>query len=227
MKTLFQGQWPRTVLFDLDGTLVDSAPDLAAAIDSMLESLGRDPAGDDRVRQWVGNGAGVLVRRALAGRFDHEAGPAIDDAAFDDAQERFFNAYTGLNGHMSRVYDGVVPFLMALREAGARLAVVTNKPGAFTGPLLEKMGLDHWFDTTISGDTLPVKKPDPAQLHLAIEQLGGDTASTLMVGDSINDILAAQRAGVPVAAVRYGYNHGANIDDAGADRVVDSLEELL
>lgn len=227
MKPLFNGQWPDTILFDLDGTLVDSAPDLAAAIDAMLEGLGRPPAGAEQVRQWVGNGAGILVRRALAGRFDHENGPALSDADFQDAQQRFFDAYADLNGVLSRIYDGVEPFLKAAKAAGARLAVVTNKPTAFTGPLLEKMDLAHWFDVAISGDTLPVKKPDPAQLHHAIEQLDGDAGRTLMVGDSINDIEAAQRAGVPVVAVRYGYNYGSRIDEMGADIVVDSLVELL
>lgn len=227
MKHLFDGQLPRTVLFDLDGTLVDSAPDLAAAIDAMLESLGRAPAGAKKVREWVGNGAGILVRRALAGQFDHAAGTPVSEAEFKDALQRFFEAYADLNGRLARVYDGVVPFLTALQDSGARLAVVTNKPAAFTGPLLRKMGLDHWFEVSISGDTLPVKKPDPAQLHHAIEKLGGSPDSTLMVGDSINDIQAAQRAGVPVVAVRYGYNYGGGIDEAGADIVVDSLVELL
>ncbi|TBW58870.1 phosphoglycolate phosphatase [Marinobacter halodurans] len=227
MKQLFNGRWPDTILFDLDGTLVDSAPDLAAAIDAMLEGLGRSPAGAEKVRQWVGNGAGVLVRRALAGRFDHENGPHLSDDEFHAAQQRFFDAYADLNGGLARIYDGVEPFLEAAKAAGARLAVVTNKPTAFTGPLLEKMNLAHWFDVAISGDTLPVKKPDPAQLHHAIEQLDGDAGRTLMVGDSINDIEAAQRAGVPVVAVRYGYNYGGGIDEMGADIVVDSLVELL
>ncbi|BES73431.1 phosphoglycolate phosphatase [Marinobacter nanhaiticus D15-8W] len=227
MRQLFDGQWPGTVLFDLDGTLVDSAPDLAAAIDAMLETIGQQPAGIDRVREWVGNGAQVLVKRALAGGFDYEAGEPFSESDFKHALDLFFDTYGDLNGRLATVYDGVEPFLRALAAENVRLGVVTNKPTAFTGPLLEKMGLAHWFRISVCGDTLPVKKPDPEQLYYAVEELGGDMARTLMVGDSVNDIQAAQRAGVPVVAVRYGYNYGGNIDEAGADIVVDSLVELL
>ncbi|WP_148864395.1 phosphoglycolate phosphatase [Marinobacter fonticola] len=227
MRHLFNGQWPDTALFDLDGTLVDSAPDLATAIDAMLEATGRQPVGADRVRGWVGNGAQVLVKRALAGQFDYQTGTPFSDDDFQHALTLFFDTYSDMNGRLSSVYAGVEPFLKALVAENVRLGVVTNKPTAFTGPLLEKMDLHHWFKVSVCGDTLPVKKPDPEQIYHAVEALGGDMARTLMVGDSINDIQAAQRAGVPVVAVRYGYNYGGNIDDAGADIVVDSLVELL
>ncbi len=223
----FNNDWPKTVLFDLDGTLVDSAPDLATAVDRMLVDVQRPPAGQHKVRQWVGNGAAVLVKRALADRFDHEQAPGADEATFIDALDRFYRFYAEVNGRQARVYDGVRPFLQALAEHACQLGVVTNKPQAFTGPLLDQMGLAHWFPVTVSGDTLAVRKPDPAPLHHAIRQLGGNPASTLMVGDSITDIRAARNAGVPVVAVRYGYNYGASIDTLGADIVVDSLAELL
>lgn len=223
----FKNGWPETVLFDLDGTLVDSAPDLAIAVDQMLIALKRAPAGQDNVRQWVGNGAAVLVRRALAGRFDHEQAPGVDEVGFNDALDHFFRYYADANGRQARVYDGVLTFLQALDERSCRLGVVTNKPAAFTRPLLARMDLADWFPVTVSGDTLTVRKPDPAPIHHAIEQLGGDPASTLMVGDSVTDIRAARNAGVAVAAVRYGYNYGEPIDTLGADFVVDSLAELL
>lgn len=223
----FSNGWPKTVLFDLDGTLVDSAPDLATAIDQMLIDLRRAPVGQQKVRQWVGNGAAVLVRRALADRFDHEQSPGADETTFDHALDRFFQFYAEANGRQARVYDGVRPFLQALAERACQFGVVTNKPDAFVGPLLDQMDLTHWFPVTVSGDTLAVRKPDPAPIHHAIRQLGADPASTLMVGDSITDIRAAQNAGVPVVAVRYGYHFGEPIDTLGADFVVDSLTELL
>ncbi|MDV2078530.1 phosphoglycolate phosphatase [Marinobacter xestospongiae] len=227
LTELFDGQWPQTLLFDLDGTLVDSAADLAAAVDQMLTEMGRPTAGAERVRQWVGNGAAVLVQRALAGRHDHEAGGPLDEATYRQALDRFFTAYAEHNGRHATVFEGVEAFLTAAREQGCKLAVVTNKPSAFTGDLLEQMGLDHWFEVTVSGDTLTVKKPDPAPLHHALEALGADPARAVMVGDSITDIRAARNAGLPVVAVRYGYNHGEAIDTLGAERVVDSLAELL
>lgn len=227
LTDLFQGQWPETILFDLDGTLVDSAADLAAAIDRMLAELGKPLAGESRVREWVGNGATVLVQRALAGRHDHEAGGPLDEATFRDALDRFFTAYTDLNGRHATVYDGIETFLQQAHERGCKLGVVTNKPSAFTDDLLEQMGLSHWFGTTVSGDTLTVKKPRPEPLHHALRELGADAGSALMVGDSVTDVRAAQNAGLPVVAVRYGYNFGDPIDSLGAEIVVDSLAELL
>lgn len=227
LQDLFSGRWPATILLDLDGTLVDSAPDLAGAVDQMLRALTRPVAGEERVRQWVGNGAAILVRRALAGQFDYEHGPAVSELEFKQALDLFFAAYSDLNGRSARVYPGVEEFLSAARAQGCQLGVVTNKPRAFTGPLLSLMKLDSWFSIAVSGDTLPVRKPDPAPLHHAMEFLGGHAASTLMVGDSITDVRSARNAGVPVVAVRYGYNYGATADELGADIVVDSLAELL
>lgn len=224
---LFNPRWPGVALFDLDGTLVDSAPDLAAAVDQMLEHLGRSPVGIDRVREWVGNGASVLVRRALARQTDWEPAQPKDDALFNDALAIFFHAYEQINGQHAVVYDGVEACLAKLKEHGCKLAVVTNKPEQFVAPLLEQMGLDHWFDLSVGGDTLPVKKPDPAPLVHAMTTLGGTRGATVMVGDSSADIDAALAAGLPCVAVRYGYNFGQSVDALGADAVVDSLAELL
>ncbi|WP_203299502.1 phosphoglycolate phosphatase [Marinobacter sediminum] len=224
---LFSPRWPGVALFDLDGTLVDSAPDLAAAVDQMLEHLGRSPVGIDRVRDWVGNGASVLVRRALARQTDWEPAQPKDDALFNDALAIFFHAYEQVNGRHAVVYDGVEACLAKLKEHGCKLAVVTNKPEQFVAPLLEQMGLDHWFDLSVGGDTLPVKKPDPTPLLHAMETLGGTRGTTVMVGDSAADIDAALAAGLPCVAVRYGYNFGQSVDALGADAVVDSLAELL
>lgn len=136
---LFSSRWPGVALFDLDGTLVDSAPDLAAAVDQMLEHLGRSPVGIDRVRDWVGNGASVLVRRALARQTDWEPAQPKDDALFNDALAIFFHAYEQINGQHAVVYDGVEACLAKLKGHGCKLAVVTNKPEQFIAPLLEQM----------------------------------------------------------------------------------------
>lgn len=224
---LFNARWPGVALFDLDGTLVDSAPDLVAAVDQMLEHLGRSPAGIDQVRNWVGNGASVLVRRALAGRVDWEPAQPEEDALFNDALALFYGAYGTMNGQHSVVYAGVEDCLMHLKSQGCRLGIVTNKPEQFVAPLLEQMGIDHWFDLTVGGDTLPVKKPDPGPLLHAMELLGGTRETTVMVGDSAADINAALAAGIPCVAVRYGYNFGYAVDTLGADAAVDSLTELL
>lgn len=226
-KRTFTSLWPGVALFDLDGTLVDSAPDLAAAIDDMLIRFGRPPAGSDKVRQWVGNGAQILVRRALAGRADWENAEPVEEALFRDASGHFYRAYETLNGRCSTVFDGVEPCLERLHELDCRMAVVTNKPERFVQPLLESMGLEHWFDLVVGGDTLAVKKPDAAPLLLAMRELGGTPGTTVMVGDSAADAEAARNAGLPSVLVRYGYNYGRPVDELGAEMVVDSLTELL
>ncbi|QSP95224.1 phosphoglycolate phosphatase [Marinobacter salinisoli] len=227
LSGLFNARWPGVALFDLDGTLVDSAPDLTAAVDQMLAHLGRSPAGIDRVRQWVGHGSPILVRRALAGNIDWEPPRSKDDALFNDALNIFYHCYGQINGQHAKVYEGVESCLYRLKEHGCRLAVVTNKPEQFIAPLLKRLHLDHHFDIQIGGDTLPQKKPHPSPLIHAMEELGGTRGTTVMVGDSDADVSAAQAAGIPCVAVRYGYNFGKPIDALGADAVVDSLAELL
>lgn len=224
---LFAGQWPQAILFDLDGTLVDSAPDLASVVDEMLRAMGHPPAGEALVRQWVGNGAEILVRRALANQFDHTASNAFDETDVELGLNLFFTAYGSANGRLAQVYPGVETFLAEAQQQKCQLGIVTNKPHTFTIPLLEQMALDHWFDIVVSGDSLPYKKPEPQQLLHAREALCEGHCSALMVGDSINDIEAAHNAGLPVVAVSYGYNGGTDIETAGADIVVDSLAELL
>ncbi len=223
----FTSLWPSVALFDLDGTLVDSAPDLAAAIDDTLAQLGRPPAGLDKVRHWVGNGAAVLVRRALANQLDWEPAGPDDEALFKDALARFYDAYELTNGVRTTVFDGVEACLARLYQHECRMAVVTNKPERFVRPLLEQTGLEHWFDLIIGGDTLPVRKPDAGPLLHAMRELGGTPGTTVMIGDSAIDIRAAHNAGLPSVAVRYGYNYGPSVDELGADVVVDSLAELL
>ena len=226
-KRRFTSRWPGVALFDLDGTLVDSAPDLADAVDDMLIALGKAPVGQERVRQWVGNGARILVRRALTGRVDWENAKPLDESLLNDASARFYESYETLNGSRSTVFDGVDACLQRLHDNGCRMAVVTNKPEHFVQPLLERMGLEHWFDLAVGGDTLATKKPDAEPLLHAMRQLGGTPGTTVMIGDSAADAEAAQNAGLPLVLVRYGYHYGRPLDELGADMVVDSLSELL
>ena len=209
------------VLFDLDGTLVDSAPDITTAIDATLVALGQAPTGEALVRLWVGNGATRLLERAL-----RHAGIA-DNARLEAARDLFFEHYAAHLADRSRLYDGVAPALEQLHASGLMLAVCTNKPARFVRPLLEGMRIDRYFSAVLGGDELAQRKPHPAPLlHLA-GTLRVAPGRCLMVGDSRNDVEAARAAGMPVIAVSYGYNHGDDVRDCAPDAVVDSLLELL
>lgn len=226
MRSLFGGRDPQLVLFDLDGTLVDSVPDLAQAVDRMLEALERPVAGLERVRDWVGNGAPMLVKRALAGALDI-GGREPDAELFEAAYAHFLAYYGSATAERSEVYPGVVECLEGLHARGVALGVATNKPMRFTTPMLEGLGLQRFFTVVRGGDSLPTCKPDPAMLFDAIEQCGARPATTLMVGDSSNDVKAARAAGCPVAAVPYGYNHGEPIAASRPDLLVERLDALL
>ncbi len=210
------------ILFDLDGTLTDSAPDLAIAVDTMMRQLGLPPRGEDKVRQWVGNGAENLIRRALA---DDIAGNAPADLV-NAARPLFKATYADNLCVHTRLYPGVLEGLQALRARGLRMACITNKPAEFAVPLLEKIGIAEFFKTVIGGECTPNKKPAPDALLLAAQRLGVEIGRTLMVGDSMNDVGAARNAGCPVVAVPYGYNHGQDIHDARPDAVIDSIADL-
>lgn len=223
LHALFAGRLPRLAMFDLDGTLVDSVPDLAAAVDRMLLALGREPAGLERVRLWVGNGARVLVRRALAGGLDHAG---VDEALSERALALFMDAYAD-NHALTRVYPGAVETLERLRAEGVALALITNKPARFLPELLADKGLDGYFQWQVGGDTLPQQKPDPAALLWVMAQAGVAPHEALFVGDSRNDVRAARAAGVPCVALSYGYNHGEPIALERPARVIDDLRELF
>ncbi len=210
------------VLFDLDGTLIDSVPDIAYCIDLMRAELGLSPPGEARVRTWVGNGAERLVHRALTDTFDGVAEASLFDRGFD----LFSQLYQEHTSRLSRLYDGTLGALNHLVHAGYKLGCVTNKRGRYTEPLLDALGILGHFRIVVSGDTLPQKKPDPEPLLYAAEMLGAAPERTLMVGDSLNDIQAARAADLPVYCVTYGYNHGRDIREHAPDRVLNSLAEL-
>lgn len=223
IRELFAGELPRLVMFDLDGTLVDSVPDLAAAVDRTLQQLGRQPAGIECVRDWVGNGARVLVRRALAGAVEHEQ---VAEADAEAALQLFYEAYADSHA-LSRVYPGVVASLDWLKQQGVELALITNKPERFVAPLLDEMGLGGYFRWIIGGDTLPQQKPDPAALLHVMQLASVEPAQALFIGDSRNDVMAAHAAGVTCVALSYGYNHGRPIAEENPARVLDDLRQLL
>ena len=215
-------QNPKLILIDLDGTLVDSVPDLALCVDEMMAGIGRPPHGEAKVRDWVGNGVERLVKRALVGQLEGEP----DQAEFERAYPLFLELYARHNGERSRLYPGVREGLDGLAAGDGQLGCVTNKAAQFTEPLLEALGIRDYFSIVISGDTLPRKKPDPLPLLHAAEHFGIDPQDALMLGDSVSDVRAARAAGFGIVCVSYGYNHGRDIGEAGPDKVIDSFTEL-
>jgi len=214
---------PRLVMFDLDGTLIDSVPDLAAALDATLLKLGRAPAGLEAARTYVGNGVRVLVRRGLAGSLDHTG---VGEVETDQALAVYMDAYSG--GHaLTKVYPGVRESLKWLQKRGVEMALITNKPEQFVAPLLDEMKLGRFFRWIIGGDTLPQQKPDPAALLQVMRMAGVEPADALFVGDSRNDVLAARAAGVRCIALSYGYNHGRPIAEESPAVVIDNFSDLI
>lgn len=206
----------RSVTVDLDGTLLDTVPNLAAAANAMMRELGRPEYPLDTIAGFVGRGIPKLVARCL---------PDLDDTAVEAAQGIFRRHYAIENGRCSTVFPGVLEGLQAMRNAGLRLAVITNKAAAFTEPLLVATGLAPWFEFAVSGDTLTHKKPHPAQLLHACERMDTRPAENLHIGDSHHDAVAARAAGCPVFIVPYGYNEGMDVQGIDCDAIVATLAE--
>ncbi|MNG82814.1 Phosphoglycolate phosphatase [compost metagenome] len=212
----------RALAFDLDGTLVDSAPGLAAAIDLALAEMGLPQAGEARVGTWIGNGADVLVQRALRWA-EVEATPEH----CGQLRERFDHFYAQTVDSGSRLFPQVKETLAQLAEQNYPMALVTNKPTPFVAPLLAALGIIDYFSLIIGGDDVVEKKPHPAPLYLVLGKLGLRANELLFVGDSRNDIQAAQGAGCPSAALTYGYNYGEAIALSHPDRVLERFADLL
>jgi phosphoglycolate phosphatase len=210
------------IMIDVDGTLVDSVPDLAFCVDAMMVQLGRDPRGEERVRDWVGNGVERLVRRALVGRLKGEP----DEADFKRAYSIFLDLYADNTCRRSMLYPGAREGIDQLKADGYKLGCVTNKAARFTEPLLKDLGVFEDFSIVISGDTLAKKKPDPAPLLHGAEFFGCRPADALLIGDSVSDVAAARAAGFQIVCMSYGYNHGVDIREAAPDAVIDSLDEI-
>lgn len=212
------------IAWDLDGTLVDSAPDLALAVDRMLEHYGHAPVGVAAVRDWVGNGARALVSRAL----EHRRGsPLTEPAALDEALAVFMRAYEVHLVVHTRLYDGARACLEALHERGFQQVLITNKPERLIAPILEALAIEGFFGLCLGGDSLERRKPDPLPLLSSARRMGTLPANALMIGDSKSDVLAARAAGFRSLAVTYGYNHGEPIARQRPDWLLDSLGDLV
>lgn len=211
----------KLVAFDLDGTLVDSAADIARAVDRALQALGQRTYGVEEVKGWVGEGLTKLLKRALTGELEGEPDPSL----LVRCREEFRRFYREGLCVDTRFYPGALEALDAL-QGRCKLACITNKAAEYTEPLLKVLGVHERFDVVVSGDTLKVLKPDPAPLLFAASRFSLDPVHCCMVGDSRNDILAAKAAGFRAVAVSYGYRQGVDLVALGAEIELDSLAEL-
>ncbi|TAN27335.1 MAG: phosphoglycolate phosphatase [Castellaniella sp.] len=208
------------ILFDLDGTLIDTIPDLAGAANAMRLDMGMTPISQDILATYVGKGMEQLVIRSLG----HEGQPAEMDLVMRGLA-RYTDHYRKLNGKRSHLYPGVLAGLQDFQAQGMRLAVVTNKSTEFALPLLRQQGLADFFDVIVCGDTCPRKKPDPMPLFHACSLLDIQPTQALFIGDSINDALAARSAGIRMLALPYGYNEGNPVQSLPVDAIVGSIIE--
>lgn len=207
------------VVFDLDGTLVDSASDIAESVNRTLEEWSLPRVEESVIRGWIGEGARRLLQQAL----EHSGSALEVDAVFPSLEVHYGDCLL-LD---PRVYDGVRETLDGLRGAGVSLAVCTNKPQRFIRPLLGALALEDYFECIVGGDTLPERKPSALPLLHIVEQFGLQAGQCLMVGDSETDVLTAQAAQVPMALVTYGYLRGFDPHSVAGVRVMDDLRELL
>jgi phosphoglycolate phosphatase len=208
------------VVFDLDGTIVDTAPDLTAALNAALGRHGRPGVAADVIRAMIGDGARKLVVRGF-----EATGGLPGDAAVADAVAYFLDYYEQNVSASSRVFPGLLSTLSTLRAAGCVFGVCTNKFERYSRKLLADLGILDRFAAIVGGDTLNVRKPDPLHILATLQRMGAGLEAAVMVGDSTNDVRAARAAGVPVVAVSFGYT-AVPARDLGADRVIDSLSEL-
>lgn len=213
----------KAILFDLDGTLVDSLPDIIAAVRLTEQELGLSSNTDEQIRDWIGNGAKVLIRRVVTG----EAEQQLSESQWQQAFDVFMRHYAEQGTKLTKLYDGVEHLLQTLQQRGMPMALVTNKPKAITVELIRILQIDQYFDVVLGAGDVPNNKPAPDMLLLAAERLGIQVQDCLMVGDSSNDVKAARNADMLVAAVRGGYNHGEPIEQSDPDWVLDNLSELL
>lgn len=207
----------QTLLFDLDGTLVHTAPDLALALNHTLGTIGLAPLALEKVIDLVGDGARALLSRGLGDR--------LGEHDMEELFQTFLDFYGDNVARSSRPYEGVPEALAAFARENRKLAVCTNKPAGLSDALLQELGLRNYFQSVIGGDSLPVKKPDPEHVLATIRAVGGDLDTTVMIGDSSNDVNAAKAAGVKVVAVSFGYT-SIPARDLGADITIDHFHDL-
>jgi phosphoglycolate phosphatase len=215
----------KVIIFDLDGTLIDSAPDLAGAINYMLKSLDQNTFDIETIHKWVGNGAQVLVKRALSGNTIIDEN--IDENLFNKALDIFFKFYAQNLSVNTVTYPHVTETLQILKENGYRLVIVTNKPFDFITPILKELEIIDFFEYFIGGDSLSKKKPDPMPLLHVCDRLNVTVEESVMVGDSRNDILSANGCGMQSIGVTYGYNYNEAIAVYNPTVVIDDFKEIL
>jgi phosphoglycolate phosphatase len=215
----FVGPRIEAALIDLDGTMVDTADDFAAGLNGMLAQLDAEETTREEVMGYVGKGSEHLIKSVLAPRF------AADDAQsrFEEALALYQDEYAKINGQHTRLYPGVAEGLAALRDAGVKLACVTNKPHRFAVELLQQYGLAQYFGVVLGGDSTPQKKPDPLPMLTACAQLGVAPQAAVAIGDSENDAIAGRAAGMATLTVPYGYNHGQPVQNIESDGIVATL----
>lgn len=218
----------RAIFFDLDGTLVDSAPDIAASVDATLAECQWPQAGLARVRDWVGNGSQKLIERAIRyAQGDTADSNTVNPELQEQVHRKFLAQYAQHNGALSQLYPGVIAFLQHCQSLKLRMALITNKPHALAIQLTEALGISHFFELTLGGDSFPTRKPDPVALNFCMEQFGLSNGDCLMVGDSETDLNSARNANMRCLCVTYGYNRGRNIADANPDYLTDKLDQLI
>lgn len=210
----------QAIVFDLDGTLVETAPDLHLVLGEVMQTQGLDAPPLSAVHGMIGDGARVLLERALAAAGEERSQDELDRLYAD-----FIDRYTREPCRASHLYDGVITALEGLRAQGARLAVCTNKPQRPSELLLEALEVAQYFDAIVGGDALDVRKPHPGHLQAALDRMQGDRDDAVMVGDSRNDLLTARALGVPCILVSFGYTT-VPARELGADRVIDRFDEL-
>ena len=211
------------IIFDFDGTLIDSGTDLAKALNKMLTHYNLEPITVEQVSQYIGNGAKKLVERGLKHRMQVED---ITEAFFNEAFEFYYQAYREVSNDKTFLYPGVVETLQYLDKKGYDMTICTNKPFEFIEPILDGLSIKQFFKTWVGADSLPKQKPDAMPLlHLA-KEMNKEIEKTIMVGDSKNDIIAAQNATMDSIGVSYGYNYNEDIADYNPTKVVDSFAEL-
>ena len=213
---------PRLIMIDVDGTLVDSVPDLAYCVDELMLAMGREKWGEEKVRHWVGNGVPKLVERSLTGELEG----TVNKDDYDKAYPIFLGLYAKNTSKRSSLYPGVREGLDYMQSQGYTLGCVTNKAERFTLPISKDLGIFDYFGIVISGDTLERKKPDPLPLLHGAKFFAVDSKDSMMLGDSISDVKASRAAGFDIICMSYGYNHGNDIRNANPDVVIDSMAEL-
>ena len=214
------------LIFDFDGTLIDSVPDLADATNAMLTTLGKETYPIDSIRNWVGNGSRMLVERALVGKVEVLEGELTAEEA-DHAEQVFFDAYNNISGSKTVAYPDVDSGLKKLKDAGYILALVTNKPIRFVPKILQSFGWQDLFAEVLGGDSLAVKKPNPAPLLHVCNALDINPTHAVMIGDSRNDILAGQNANMDTLGLSYGYNYGQDIRELNPTKAFDDFAALV